>query len=76
MEAVKCPKCNWVYWTYGWDSLWGQCPKCDSNNDYLSKDDEQPELVDSYYIHGYYKPLLYAAMKAVEESNNYRKKKA
>ena len=64
MDAVKCGKCSWVYWTHSYEN-WDTCPKCGTSNDFW-KGEGKPELVDSDYIFTYYSELLEEAKKVVE----------
>lgn len=66
-DAVKCGKCNYVYWTSSWEN-WGTCPACGRNNDRLvQNENEEPELVGSEWALKYYDPLLDKAQEAIRE---------
>lgn len=49
MDATRCGKCGYVYWTRSTEN-WGTCPKCHINND---TSPEGADLVDSNNIFTY-----------------------
>ena len=52
-DAVRCPKCGFVYAVGSYDN-WGTCTNCNSNNDRVLRKDcvpVGPLLVDFTYLH-------------------------
>ena len=49
-DAVRCPKCGYVYWTSCYQN-WATCDNCGNDNDQIPYEAEiQPLLVDSKHI--------------------------
>lgn len=67
MDAVRCPKCTYVYWTRSYEN-WGSCDNCGSNNDKWEHEykegEERPLLVWSDLI------FKFATLEDVKKSED------